>query len=264
MRAKRVNLTPHDDRVHPPPLLYLPLSLSSYSNRSDKNYMFACRITASWVCLPPQMITAELAKAAPPPSPQSNRGRREKLIESQTLHSPVGSSLFLCAERAECSVFMGGNQILQMTWSPLQWRWSLLVQHGAWCWMQEEQLGSSLRNRPADYLQLCWELSFLNIHIFNQLKGLSQHTCMHSCTDTHYTGKSAPCDECAVGFACKKNIYIVIMVYDYVIYEILLTIRVMLICVWAACHYLSIFSSSMHHTDWRYIWQDCECSYFIL
>lgn len=48
------------------------------------------------------------------------------LIESQPLQSPLGSC-FLSMEHAECSVFIGQNQILQMTWSPLQWRWSLLV-----------------------------------------------------------------------------------------------------------------------------------------
>lgn len=145
------------------------------------------------VCPPSQMITTEVW-----PRPLCHdcynqteengraRGGRAKLIESQTLHGPQGSS-FWYMERAECSVFIGKYQILQMTWSPLQWRWSLLVLHGAWCWMQEEQLGRSCRNRPADYLQLCWELSFLNIHIFNQLKRLSQHrrgaqkrTCKHS------------------------------------------------------------------------------------
>lgn len=101
-----------------------------------------------------------------------------------------------------------------MTLSPLQWRWSLLVQHSAWCWMQEEQLGRSLRNRPADYLQLCWELSFLNIHIFNELKRLAQHTDavqkkkMHMQTLLHkhtlyYTGKSASCEGCWGVFARK-------------------------------------------------------------
>lgn len=132
-------------------------------------------------------------------------------------------------ERAECSVFIGKYQILQMTWSPLQWRWSLLVQHGAWCWMQEEQLGGSRRNRPTDYLQLCWELSFLNIHIFNQLKRLSEHTdrrsakktpkttqknhtCKHSSTATYYTGTSASWEGRGGVFACKK--IILIMLYD--------------------------------------------------
>ena len=150
--------------------------------------MFACRLTVPPVCLPPQMITAELAKAAPPRSPQSNRGkwqsqRKEgKANWKPNTPRPCGIVSFFSVQgtcRVLCVYGGGGDQILQMTWSPLQWRWSLLVQHGAWCWMQEEQLGGSHRNRPADYLQLCWELSFLNIHIFNQLKGLSQHTCTH-------------------------------------------------------------------------------------
>ena len=147
-------------------------------------------------------------------------------------------------ERAECSVFIGKYQILQMTWSPLQWLWSLLLQHGAWCWMQEEQLGGSLRNRPADDVQLCWELSFLNIHIFNQLKGLSPHrdtvqkthTCTHSLAQTHKAGEAALWRGCAAGFARKKNICIEIMVYD-AIYEILLTIRVVLNFGCAAFYY---------------------------
>lgn len=55
------------------PLLYQPLSLVFRSNRSDKDYMFACRLTVSPVS--PQMITAEPAKAASPRSAQSNRGK---------------------------------------------------------------------------------------------------------------------------------------------------------------------------------------------
>lgn len=88
---------------------------------------------------------------------------------------PFGIS-FWYTERAECPVFMGECHIRQMTWSLLQWRWSLLMHRGAWRRIQGEQLGGSLRNRPAVYGQLCRELSFLNIHIFNELKRLSPHT----------------------------------------------------------------------------------------
>lgn len=164
---------------HPLHSVNQPLSSASSLNRFDRSFLFACRLFVSPVRLPPQTIMAEQAKAASPRShhqTEANSGARRgraRLIESQTLHGPLGSS-FWYMERAECSVLIGKYQILQMTWSPLQWCWSLLMQHGAWCWMQEEQLGGSLRNRPADYLQLCCELSFLNIHIFNQLKGPSQ------------------------------------------------------------------------------------------
>lgn len=82
---------------------------------------------------------------------------------------------FWYTDRAEYPVFMGESQSRQMTWSLLQWRWSLLMERGTWRRIQEEQLGVSHRNKPAVYVQRCRELSFLNIHIFNQLKRLLRH-----------------------------------------------------------------------------------------
>lgn len=84
---------------------------------------------------------------------------------------PFGIS-FWYTDRAEYPVFMGSRQ---MTWSLLQWRWSLLMERGTWRRIQEQQLGVSHRNRPAVYAQLCRELSFLNIHKFNRLKRLLRH-----------------------------------------------------------------------------------------
>lgn len=169
-------------------------------------------------------------------------------------------------ERAECSVFIGKYQILQMTLSPLQWHWSPLVQHGAWCWMQEEQLGGSLRNRPADYLQLCWELSFLNIHIFNQLKRLSLHIdavqkkkspSKHSCTSTQCItlvnqlhGKDA-------------GLWLWFMIVQFMRFYFLSE------C-WALSGKLFIMSCKhiclQYGSHWKYIWQHCEqlYLYFIL
>lgn len=113
--------------------------------------------------------------AQPDREKRRRRWREGSINWKPNTSRPFGIS-FWYTERAECPVFMGECQIRQMTWSLLQWRWSLLMHRGAWRRIQGEQLGGSLRNRPAVYAQLCRELSFLNIHIFNELKRLSPHT----------------------------------------------------------------------------------------
>lgn len=101
--------------------------------------------------------------------------RKGSIYWKPNTSGPFGIS-FWYTDRAEYPVFMGECQSRQMTWSLLQWRWSLLMDRGAWRRIQEEHLGVSHRNRPAVCAQLCRELSFLNIHIFNRLKRLLRHT----------------------------------------------------------------------------------------
>lgn len=124
-----------------------------------KNSASACRLlgAAGW---PSLMDDGGQGLFAPPDVEKRQCWWRKGTInwKPNTLQ-PCGIS-FRYAERAKCPAFMGEYQIGQMTWSPLRWRWSLLVQRGAWRRIQEEQLGGSLRNRPAVYAQLCWELSF--------------------------------------------------------------------------------------------------------
>lgn len=149
-------------------------------------------------------------------------------------------------ERAECSVFIGKYQILQMTWSPLQWRWSLLVQHGAWCWMQEEQLGGSRRNRPTDYLQLCWELSFLNIHIFNQLKRLSEHTDRRSAKKP----RKQPKRTTLANTLPQPHITLVHQLHGKDVEESLLARKLFWLCFMIAIHGILLTSSRVFSLVW--------------
>lgn len=252
--------------VHPLPLLCQPLFLACHLSRSvncmsewlSSQFTSRQRLSQqSW----PRLLHHDRHNQT---EANGGAGRgRAKLIESQTLLGPRGLSFFVCMERAECSIFKGRFQIRQMTWIHLQRRWSLLVQHSAWCWMPEEQLGMSLKNRPADDLQLCWELPFLNIHIFNQLKQLSlpsatvqkkkgkkrKNTLTGACKDTNYAGKL-----CAVSLQGKY------LVYDCLIQQTLFSIRALLILNWAAFHWFMwpYFLCNMRK------WLDCELPYFIL
>lgn len=133
---------------------------------------------------------------------------------------PFGIS-FWYTDRAEYPVFMGKCQSRQMTWSLLQWRWSLLKERGAWRWIQEEQLGVSHRNKPAVCAQLCRELPFLNIHIFNRLKRLLRHTQAalrtYMCNRERkcYSGKAGSSGEVGQNFLQGKCLCSFCLYYSY-------------------------------------------------
>lgn len=94
-------LTFHIDIVHQLSLCYQPLSLSSHSNKFDKNYMFACRLT-------------DLARAVSPPSPQSNTGKwwsqRTKGEANWKPNTPQPSGIiFFCTRNVPSGLYLWGK-----------------------------------------------------------------------------------------------------------------------------------------------------------